>query len=101
MGRAHDAQTLALASDVPGDGPSLVARLERDQTVDACVTGAGMAGLVIALELAERGRSVVVLEREGHCRGSRFDCYGKVLAGPAMTDLEALPRAQRKPAKAG
>jgi nitrite reductase/ring-hydroxylating ferredoxin subunit len=35
------------------------------------------------------------------CHGSRFDCYGKVLAGPAMTDLEALPRALRKPAKAG
>lgn len=31
---------------------------------DVCVIGAGMAGLLCALELSERGRSVVVLERE-------------------------------------
>jgi glycine/D-amino acid oxidase-like deaminating enzyme/nitrite reductase/ring-hydroxylating ferredoxin subunit len=53
----------------PAIGPSPVARLERDQTVDVCVIGAGMAGLLIALELAERGRSVVVLEREGIAAG--------------------------------
>ena len=38
--------------------------LQEDVTVDACVVGAGMAGLLCALELAERGRSVMVLERE-------------------------------------
>jgi len=25
------------------------------------------------------------------CHGSRFDPYGKVVNGPAITDLEALP----------
>jgi len=45
------------------------APLERDLTADVCVIGAGMAGLLTALELAERGRSVVVLEREGLAAG--------------------------------
>jgi len=39
--------------------------LDRDRTADVCVIGAGMAGLLTALELSERGRSVIVLEREG------------------------------------
>jgi Rieske Fe-S protein len=26
------------------------------------------------------------------CHGSRFDAYGKVLTGPAMSDLEPLPQ---------
>ena len=34
-------------------------------TADVCVIGAGMAGLLTALELAERGRAVIVLERDG------------------------------------
>ena len=37
--------------------------LDGDITADVCVIGAGMAGLLCALELAERGRSVVVVER--------------------------------------
>jgi len=37
--------------------------LDSDITVEVCVIGAGMAGLLCALELAERGRSVVVVER--------------------------------------
>jgi len=40
-----------------------VAPLDQDITTDVCVIGAGMAGLLCALELAERGRSVVVVER--------------------------------------
>ena len=31
---------------------------------DVCVIGAGMAGLLTALELIERGHSVVILERD-------------------------------------
>jgi glycine/D-amino acid oxidase-like deaminating enzyme len=37
--------------------------LDADITADVCVVGAGMAGLLCALELAERGRSVTVVER--------------------------------------
>lgn len=37
--------------------------LTEDVTVDVCVIGAGLAGLLCALELAERGQSVIVLER--------------------------------------
>ncbi|MEP7052676.1 MAG: FAD-dependent oxidoreductase [Pseudomonadota bacterium] len=47
--------------------PGVVAQmraLPAKATVDVCVIGAGMAGLLCALELCERGRSVVVLERE-------------------------------------
>ena len=47
--------------------PGVVAELQTlpaDVSVDVCVIGAGLAGLLCALELAERGRSVVVLERD-------------------------------------
>ena len=43
--------------------------LERDIVADVCVIGAGMAGLLCALSLVERGRSVVVLEREAVAAG--------------------------------
>lgn len=44
---------------------SLAPPLARDQVADVVVIGAGMAGLLCALELAERGRRVMVLERQG------------------------------------
>src|SRR6478609_871479 len=37
--------------------------LDADVSADVCVIGAGVAGLLCALELAERGRSVMVVER--------------------------------------
>jgi len=37
--------------------------LDADVSAEVCVVGAGMAGLLCALELAERGRSVIVVER--------------------------------------
>jgi len=37
--------------------------LDEDLSVDVCVVGAGIAGLLCALEMAERGRSVIVVER--------------------------------------
>ncbi|HYQ28148.1 MAG TPA: FAD-dependent oxidoreductase, partial [Polyangiaceae bacterium] len=37
--------------------------LDADVSAEVCVIGAGMAGLLCALELAERGQSVVVVER--------------------------------------
>src|SRR6185437_10935300 len=38
------------------------ARLNFDLDVDVCVVGAGLAGLTVAREVAERGWSVAVLE---------------------------------------
>ncbi|HET7544512.1 MAG TPA: FAD-dependent oxidoreductase [Polyangiaceae bacterium] len=43
--------------------------LNSDLSVDVCVVGAGMAGLLCALELRERGRSVLVLERDSVAAG--------------------------------
>ena len=37
-------------------------RLSLDLDVDVCVVGAGLAGLTVAREIAQRGWSVVVLE---------------------------------------
>jgi glycine/D-amino acid oxidase-like deaminating enzyme/nitrite reductase/ring-hydroxylating ferredoxin subunit len=48
--------------------PEKIARplpLNEDVSADVCVIGAGMAGLLCALELAERGHSVVVVDRSG------------------------------------
>jgi gamma-glutamylputrescine oxidase len=39
-------------------------RLEGEVTVDVCVVGAGLTGLSAAIELADRGYSVLVLEAE-------------------------------------
>ncbi|MGE0716910.1 MAG: FAD-dependent oxidoreductase, partial [Alphaproteobacteria bacterium] len=38
--------------------------LAGDAEADACVVGGGLAGLNLALELAERGRRVVVVEAQ-------------------------------------
>lgn len=46
--------------DPPGDRPFL--RLAGEASADVAVIGAGFAGLVAALELAEAGRTVVLLE---------------------------------------
>ncbi len=53
----------------PPSAASAVEPLDHDLTTDVCVIGAGMAGLLCALELVERGRSVIVLEREGVAAG--------------------------------
>src|SRR5699024_10315810 len=42
-----------------------VPREEREDGRDAIVVGAGLAGLVAACEIADGGRSVLLLEREG------------------------------------
>ena len=43
--------------------------LDRDLVADVVVVGAGMSGLLCALELAERGRRVIVVERQGIAAG--------------------------------
>jgi gamma-glutamylputrescine oxidase len=58
-------------------------RLEGDETVDVCVVGAGLAGLSAAIELADRGYSVMVLEAETVGWGASGRNGGQIIAGLA------------------
>ena len=53
---SHYARTVDTAARYPA--------LEGEAQAEVCVIGGGMAGLATALDLAERGRSVVLLERK-------------------------------------
>ncbi|MGB9093572.1 MAG: FAD-binding oxidoreductase, partial [Gallionella sp.] len=57
--------------------------LEEDLTADVCVVGAGLAGLSAAIELADRGYSVVVLEAEKVGWGASGRNGGQIIAGLA------------------
>jgi len=59
------------------------APLEGDTTVDVCVVGAGLAGLSAAIELADRGYSVLVLEAETVGWGASGRNGGQIIAGLA------------------
>lgn len=54
-------RTLGGWVEKPGD---LQPELDRDETADVAIVGAGFAGLSAALELAKHGAKVVILERE-------------------------------------
>jgi gamma-glutamylputrescine oxidase len=54
----HTQSYYAASSAVQPDYPSLVGEL----TADVCVVGGGFSGLNTAIELAQRGMSVIVLE---------------------------------------
>lgn len=41
---------------------------------DAVVVGVGFAGATVARELAEAGKTVLVVERRGHIGGNAYDC---------------------------
>jgi len=58
-------------------------RLEGDTVVDVCVVGAGLAGLSAAIELADRGYSVLVLESETVGWGASGRNGGQIIAGLA------------------
>lgn len=58
-------------------------RLDEDLSVDVCVVGAGLAGLSAAIELADRGYSVVVLEAEKVGWGASGRNGGQIIAGLA------------------
>lgn len=58
-------------------------RLEGAAEVDVCVVGAGLAGLSAAIELADRGYSVLVLEAETVGWGASGRNGGQIIAGLA------------------
>lgn len=55
--------------DSAGQNRKQTQPLTQDLNIDVCVIGASIAGLLCALELAERGRSVVLLERDAIASG--------------------------------
>ena len=57
--------------------------LQEDLRADALVIGAGLAGLSAAIELAQRGMQVVVLEAQRVCAGPSGRNGGQVIAGLA------------------
>lgn len=63
--------------------PPLAAPLQGEVQADVVVVGAGFAGLSAALELAQRGYSVVVLEADRVCSGASGRNGGQALVGYA------------------
>ena len=73
--------------------------LNENLDVDACVVGAGLAGLTVARELARRGWSVAVLEAQRVAAGASGRNGGFVSPGfaeriDAIVDRVGLPRAK-------
>ncbi|MGA8862976.1 MAG: FAD-binding oxidoreductase [Gallionella sp.] len=58
-------------------------RLDGDVEADVCVVGGGLAGLSAAIELADRGYSVLVLEAETVGWGASGRNGGQIIAGLA------------------
>jgi gamma-glutamylputrescine oxidase len=80
---SHYARTVDTAARYPA--------LEGEAQAEVCVIGGGMAGLATALDLAERGRSVVLLERKRVAWGASGRNGGFVVPGypTGMEDLVA------------
>lgn len=70
----------------PAPGLALAGRM----TADVCVVGAGYAGLSAALELAERGYSVAVLEARRVGWGASGRNGGQVIAGYGHAGEDAI-----------
>lgn len=58
-------------------------RLEGEAVIDVCVVGGGLAGLSTAIEMADRGYSVLVLEAETIGWGASGRNGGQLIAGLA------------------
>ena len=63
--------------------PALLLPLQGDATADVVVVGAGFAGLSAAIELAQRGYSVVLLEADRVCSGASGRNGGQAIVGYA------------------
>jgi gamma-glutamylputrescine oxidase len=85
----------ASANATPGHGP-----VDGDATCDVCVIGAGIAGCATALELAERGYRVILLEAERVGWGASGRSGGQAIFGysTAMSGIAARvgPEAARR-----
>ena len=88
MTRPSDSLSYYRASANPHPGHP---RLEGEHEADVCVIGAGFTGLSAALELAERGFSVAVLEAETVGWGASGRNGGQICSGfsSGMGKLEA------------
>jgi thioredoxin reductase len=77
----------------------------RESSYDAVVIGGGAAGLAAALEIAEKGLSVAVMEREDHLGGILMQCvhagFGLEEFGEELTGPEYAERFIEKVAVAG
>jgi gamma-glutamylputrescine oxidase len=74
------------------DRPPVQAPLRDALRADVVVVGAGFAGLSAAIELAQRGRRVVVLEADRICAGASGRNGGQAIVGIASG--QGLPEAQ-------
>ncbi len=63
--------------------PAPLSSLQTDVTADVVVVGAGFAGLSAAIELAQRGMQVVVLEADRICSGASGRNGGQTIVGYA------------------
>lgn len=79
--------------------PTTAPPLQGAMSADVCVVGGGYAGLAAALELAERGYSVIMLEARQIGWGASGRNGGQVLSGYGLTGQEAM-EAQFAPAEA-